>query len=128
LHLSAHLSVCVLTHLFKTLRVCRPNEVRLHVINAALWVHQILVVLPLNLNHAHDDAIDHVNGLALVIFPIAALLVVFNSLAILHLVLDALGALVVLENAILYARAALIERSTIEVAALPTHLLSVFGA
>jgi hypothetical protein len=100
----------------------------LHVINAALWVHQILVVLPLNLNHAHDDAIDHVNGLALVIFPIAALLVVFNSLAILHLVLDALGALVVLENAILYARAALIERSTIEVAALPTHLLSVFGA
>lgn len=59
------------SHLFQPLRIRRPNEVRLHVINPPLRVHQVLVILPLNLYHAHDHAINHVDRLSFIILTFA---------------------------------------------------------
>ena len=42
----------------------RTHEVRIHVVNTTLCVHQKLVRLALNLNFLHDDSINHVNGLS----------------------------------------------------------------
>ena len=57
--LSLHL--VIRSHLFQPLRVGRPDEVSLHVVNAALRVHQVLILLPLDLDHAHDYAVNHVH-------------------------------------------------------------------
>ena len=48
-------------HAFKALRVCSANEVGLQIINLALWVHQVLLVFSLDLDHFHDDTIYHVH-------------------------------------------------------------------
>ena len=102
-------------HLFKALRVSSADEIGLHVVNPALWVHQILVVLALDLNHAHHHAIYHVYGLALVIFSLGSFLVVFYTLSVLHLILHSLPAVIVLKDSVLDAGAPLVEDPAVQV-------------
>ena len=59
------------------------DKVCLHVVYATLGVHQILVLLTFNLNHAHDHTVNHVDGLTLVVLTFNSLFVVFDSLPIL---------------------------------------------
>ena len=73
-------------HLFEPLRIGGANEVGLHIVDAPLWVHQVLVVLAFDLDHSHDDTIDHVNGLAFVFLSLGPLIVL--------IVLHALGKVV----------------------------------
>lgn len=77
------LPTAISAHLLKTLCVGRADKVSLHVVDATLWVHQILVLLAFNLNHTHYDTVNHVDGLALVVFPFNSFLVVLDSLPIL---------------------------------------------
>ena len=114
-------------HFFKTLRVCSADEICLHIVNSALWVHQVLVVLAFNLNHAHDHAVYHVYGLALVIFSLGSFLVVFYTFSVLHLILDALPTIIVLENSVLNTGAPLVEDSTVQVS-MTVQLLSFLSA
>ena len=55
------LFLLISAHLFESLGLRRANKVRLHVVNTALRVHQVLVLFTLDLDHSHDDAIYHVN-------------------------------------------------------------------
>ena len=55
-------------HFLQSGRICRPDKVGLHVVDATLGVHQVLILFTLDLDHAHDHPIDHVDGLALVVF------------------------------------------------------------
>ena len=48
-------------HLVKALGVSCADEVSLHVVDAAIGVHQVLVILALDLDDFHDDSIDHVD-------------------------------------------------------------------
>jgi len=50
-----------ITHLLEPLSVGSSDEVGLHVVDAPLWVHQVLVVFTLDLNHPHNDSVDHVD-------------------------------------------------------------------
>ena len=61
-------------HLFQTLSIRRANKVRLHVVNAALGVHQILILFTLDLYHAHHHAVDHVDRLTFILFTILIVL------------------------------------------------------
>ena len=105
----------VSAHFFKTLRVSSADEICLHIVNPALWVHQVLVVLALDLNHAHDYTVYHVYGLTLVIFSLGSFLVVFYSFSVLHLILDSLPTIIVLENSVLNTGAPLVEDSSVQV-------------
>lgn len=71
-------------HLFQPLCVRCADEVRLHVVDAALGVHEVLVILALDLDHAHHDAVDHVDRLAFVVFALTladhAILALFDVL------------------------------------------------
>ena len=85
------LNILLVAHLFKTLRIRCSNEVCLHVINATSRSHQVLIVLAFDLNHAHDDTINHVHGLSLLVLTLLTLellipVVVFDPLSevILH--------------------------------------------
>ena len=83
-------------HFLEALRVCGANEVCLHVIDTALWIHQVLIVLALDLDHAHDHAVDHVDRLAFVLLAVASLLVILDALLVLvEVVLNALSAIVI---------------------------------
>lgn len=55
-------------HFTETVCVCGADKISLHVIDASLWVHQILTVFTLNLDHSHHNSIDHINRVALVHF------------------------------------------------------------
>ena len=117
------LLLAVGAHLFQSLCVCSADEVGLHVINATLWVHQVLVVFSFDLNHAHDHTVDHVDRLTLVFFTfsisISFISAIFYTLAVFsHLILG----IIFMEHAILDACAPLIKSATIKVMA--THLLS----
>ena len=48
-------------HFLKTLSICSANEVRLHIVNTALRIHQVLIVFTFYLDHTHDNAVDHVD-------------------------------------------------------------------
>ena len=96
--------------------VGRADKVGLHVVNSALGVHQILILLSFDLNHSHDYAVNHVDGLTLVVLAFDTLLVVLytfpilidvvlNNLAVLLLIDALLAALVV----VLKRRLALID-------------------
>ena len=54
-------ALTVVLHFFKTLGISRAYEVGLHVIDSALRVHQVLLVFPFNLDHSHNNAVNHVN-------------------------------------------------------------------
>lgn len=58
--------VLLLLHAFEALGIRRANEVRLHIVDATIGVHQVLHLLALDLNHSHHDAIDHVHTFAIV--------------------------------------------------------------
>jgi hypothetical protein len=59
---SSGLHICSsIFHFFKALGISRANEVCLHVINPALWIHQVLLVFTFDLNHPHHDTINHVH-------------------------------------------------------------------
>lgn len=63
-------------HFLESLGIGRAYEVGLHVIDPALGVHQVLLLLSLDLDHPHDHPIDHVDGLPLLIsllFPLLTL-------------------------------------------------------
>ena len=51
------------SHFFEPLCVRRSNEVGLHIVNSPLRVHQVLVLFSFNLDHAHDQTVDHVDRL-----------------------------------------------------------------
>ena len=87
-------------HFFETLRICGADKRRLHVVNAALWVHQVLVIFPLDLDHPHHYSVDHVDRLAFIIVTFGIFLILLSSLDVLvHIVLDTLAILIV--NAII---------------------------
>ena len=102
----------VRSHFFESLSVCGTDEVGLHVVNSALRVHQVLVVLSFDLNHAHDNAIDHVDGLTFIFFAFSSFLVSFDSFSILHLMIT-LAALIFVENTVMYTRASLVENASV---------------
>lgn len=53
--------------LFNALGISRSNEVSLHVVDASLRIHQVLLFLPFDLDHAHDDPINHIDTFRLLI-------------------------------------------------------------
>lgn len=69
LHHHLLLLLLVVSEVLQALSVGRSNEVGLHIVNPALGVHQVLLVFALNLDHPHNDAINHVNGLLLLVVP-----------------------------------------------------------
>lgn len=90
------LIICVFAHFFEALGVGGADEVGLHVVDPALGIHEVLILLALNLDHAHDDAINHVNRLALFVLAFALtltpFLVVLDALPVLlHVVLNSLA-------------------------------------
>lgn len=66
----------VLLHLFELIGVSCADEVALHVVDVAIRVHQILLVLSLNLNSAHHHVIFDIYALFLFLVSRALLLVV----------------------------------------------------
>lgn len=90
------LDTFLVAHFFETLCIGRSDERRLHVINASLWVHKVLVIFAFDLNHPHHDSVDHVDRLALIVLAFSILVFAFDTLTILvHIVLNALPAVVV---------------------------------
>lgn len=58
------LAIVVLLHLFQLLQalsVRSSNKVSLHIKNTAIWVHKVLLLLALDLDHSHHHAINHIN-------------------------------------------------------------------
>ena len=88
----------VCTHLFQTLRVSHSDIVSLHVIDPSIRVHQVLVVLALDLNHAHHHTIDHVNRLAFVLLAFCSFFIVLDSFSkLVHVVLNSLATIIVID-------------------------------
>jgi hypothetical protein len=54
-----------LLQFFESLRVGSADEVGVHVENPPLGVHQVLLLLPLDLDQPHHNAVNHVHGLSL---------------------------------------------------------------
>ena len=50
---------------FKALGIRCADEVRLHIVDLASRIHEILLLLVFNLNHAANYAVNHVHGLTL---------------------------------------------------------------
>ena len=87
-----------LAHFFEALSVGSADEVRLHVINAALRVHQVLIVLSFDLDHAHYNAVNHVHRLSLIVFSSLALLTAILRLLAIKLlthVVDSLASILI---------------------------------
>ena len=102
--------LAIVAHLFEALCVSCANEVGLHIVDASLWVHQILVILTFNLDHTHDYSVDHVDRFTLIFLAFGALLLVLHTILLVHpLLLVVLNFDILFKNAILNARAALIE-------------------
>lgn len=72
-------------HLFKALGISCANEVSLHVVNTTLRVHQILLIFAFDLNHTHNNTINHVNRLSF--FFLVLLLLLFRRSIISNLIL-----------------------------------------
>ena len=86
----------ILAHFLKALSVCSADKVRLHIINTALRIHQVLIVLAFYLDHAHDHAVDHVDRFSFVFLTFAPFFVVFDALIVLFkVVLNALTAIII---------------------------------
>ena len=62
-----NVNICVLVEVFDSLSVGSTDEVCLHVIYLAFRVHQVLLLLTLNLDHSHYHAVDHVHRFSLVL-------------------------------------------------------------
>ena len=74
------LFLAIWAHLFEALCVCCADKVGLHVVDAPLWVHQILIVFAFNLNHAHYYTVNHVDRLALFLLTLSYLLTALNNI------------------------------------------------
>ena len=77
--------ILTLSHLFKSLRVCRSNEVCCHVVDSPLGIHQVLIVLTFDLNHSHHNTVNHVDWFALFISFCIFYLILFFAFALLVL-------------------------------------------
>ena len=66
----------VLFHLFELIGIGCANEVALHVIYVALGVHQVLLVLPLDLDPAHHHVVLDIHALFLLLVTRTLLLIV----------------------------------------------------
>ena len=55
-----------LLDLLYLVRICRPNELALHVVNVPLRIHEVLLLLPFNLNWTKHLVVSHVDALLLV--------------------------------------------------------------
>ena len=53
--------VILVLHLIQSLCICGADKVGLHVVDATIGVHEVLIVLPLNLDDLHNNAINHVD-------------------------------------------------------------------
>lgn len=82
-------------HFLEALRVGCADEVRLHVVNAPLGVHQILVVLTLDLDHSHHHSVDHINRLSFLILSVNTFLIILDTFTVLHVVVHVVCAAVV---------------------------------
>jgi hypothetical protein len=69
------LIVALCLHLFQALCVSSADEVCLHVIDASLRIHQVLLVFALDLDHPHNYAINHIHRLTFFFFAANCLLV-----------------------------------------------------
>jgi hypothetical protein len=117
-------------HFFQTLGVRRANEISLHVIDASLRIHQVLIFFSFNLDHSHNDSINHIHRLAFVVFTLATFWIVFNLFTVLvHVTLDALDAVFFLEDPILLRGTSLVEAIdllvVVQAAIDGVHLLAV---
>lgn len=66
----------VLLHLFELIGVRCANEVALHVVDVAVRVHQVLLVLSLNLDPSHHYVVLDINALFLFLVSRTFLLIV----------------------------------------------------
>jgi len=117
-------------HFFQPLGVRRANEISLHVIDASLRIHQVLIFFSFNLDHSHNDSINHIHRLAFVVFTLATFWIVFNLFTVLvHVTLDALDAVFFLEDPILLRGTSLVEAIdllvVVQAAIDGVHLLAV---
>jgi hypothetical protein len=69
-------SVAILFHFFEFISISGANEIALHIIDVSIGVHQILLVLSLDLDAAHYHVIFDVNAL---FFFVGASLQVLDS-------------------------------------------------
>ena len=53
-------------HLTEALSIRCPDEVSLHVVDAAVRVHEVLALFSFDLYHSHDDTVDHVDWVAII--------------------------------------------------------------
>ena len=60
--LAAAILHSVFLQLLQLVRVCCAYELALHIKDLALWIHEELSVIALNLNAAHDDIVLHVDA------------------------------------------------------------------
>lgn len=122
------LAIC--THFFQPLGVCCANEISLHIIDASLRIHQVLIFFSFNLDHPHNDSINHIHRLAFVVFALATFWIIFNLFAVLiHVILDALDAVFFLKDPILLRGTSLVEAIDLLVVVLAiiivVHLLTI---
>ena len=111
-------------HFLEALSVCSANEVCLHIVNAALWIHQVLIVLALYLDHTHDYAVDHVDRFAFVLLTVASLLVILDALLVLvEVVLNALSAIVINVIRVVLQRGLPLVEAIILIVLLVKHIL-----
>ena len=66
----------VLFHLFELIGIGCADKVALHVIYVALGVHQVLLVLPLDLDPAHHHVVLDIHALFLLLVARTLLLIV----------------------------------------------------
>ena len=74
----------LILHFIKALRVGGADEVGLHVVNSTTWIHQVLIIFPLDLNNLHHDSIDHVDRLT---FNFLTLAILITALSLVHITL-----------------------------------------
>lgn len=79
----------VLLHLFELIGVRCANEVALHVVDVAVGVHQVLLLLSLDLDPAHHHVILDINALFLFLVSCTFLLdvAIWEETLVIHLVL-----------------------------------------
>ncbi len=64
--LHVYLAVAAVVRLQKSLGISCAYEVGLHVVDAAIRIHLVLLGLAFNLNHAHCDPINHLDRLSII--------------------------------------------------------------
>ena len=59
------LAVAIGVHLTEAFGIGRAYKIGLHIVDAALRIHQVLTIFSLNLDQSHHDTVNHVHRIAL---------------------------------------------------------------